>query len=66
MIVEVRRSGDVGILHSRQEVAGAASGVVLLNEFSNLLHLRGARTRRIQFFLDDEEAERAFAAAVDG
>jgi ketosteroid isomerase-like protein len=66
VVVEARRSGDIGILHSRQEVAGAASGVPLINEFSNLLHLRGGLTRRIQFFLDREEAEKAFAEAVAG
>ena len=66
VVVEARRSGDVALLHSRQEVAGAVSGVPLINEFSNVLHLRGGRTRRIRFFLDREEAERAFAQASRG
>ena len=64
VIEEARAAGEVVLMRTRQKTSGVASGIPIENRFVNLLWLSEGLCRRLQFYRDEEEGEKAFAAAA--
>ena len=62
VIEEARADGEVVLMRTRQQTSGVASGIPIENRFVNLLWLSGGLSRRLEFYRDEEEGEKAFAA----